>query len=140
AGRLKVRTWARGITTTYSYTPAGELQALVYSDTTTGVTNTYNRLGELSTVIQGSNTCNYLYNDARQVVSERASSGALNGLAVTNIYDTFLRRTTNGILNGSSWLVQTRYVYDFASRLLSASDGTNSATYSYLENSPLVSQ
>jgi hypothetical protein len=52
-------------------------------------------------------------------------------MTVTNIYDSLLRRTTNGLRNGSTWVTQARYAYDPASRLLSASDGTNSATYSY---------
>src|SRR5207248_274539 len=39
-----------------------------------------------------------------------------------------------------SGAVNTRYAYDNPSRLLSVSDGTNIATYSYLANSPLVSQ
>jgi YD repeat-containing protein len=59
----------------------------------------------------------------------------LDGLGVTNSYDNFLRRT-----NLSTVGVQTRYGYDNASRLRGVSDSTNSVTYSYVANSPLVGQ
>ncbi len=55
-------------------------------------------------------------------------------------YDALLRRTNQTLLNGSTVLARTAYGYDSASRLLNVSDGTNSATYSYLANSPMVSQ
>ena len=42
--------------------------------------------------------------------------------------------------DGSGVLTRTLYGYDNASRLSSVSDGTNSAAYSYLANSPLVGQ
>lgn len=68
-------------------------------------------------------------------------SGRLCARNVSNLYDSLLlRRTTNGLWNGSSWLTQTRYTYDGASRLSTVSDGTNSAGYSYLANSSLVGQ
>jgi YD repeat-containing protein len=41
---------------------------------------------------------------------------------------------------GSSLLTQATYAYDDASRIAKVSDGTNSATYSYLANSSLVGQ
>jgi RHS repeat-associated protein len=61
-------------------------------------------------------------------------------LTVSNVYDSVLRRTTNGLWNGTSWLAQTRYSYDAASRLATVSGGTNTAGYSYVANSPLVSE
>ena len=58
---------------------------------------------------------------------------------MTNLYDSLLRRSKLSILNSpSSILASTACGYDAASRLLTVSDGTNSATYSYLANSPLV--
>ena len=38
-------TWARGISTTYAYGNDGRLSAVTYSDTTPGVTMSYDRLG-----------------------------------------------------------------------------------------------
>ena len=50
------------------------------------------------------------------------------------------QRTTNGLWDGSTWLTQSRFTYDDASRIGTVSDGTRSATYSYLANSLLVEQ
>jgi RHS repeat-associated protein len=140
AGRLQTRVWARGITTTYGYNAAGDLTAMSYSDTTPGLTNGFDRLGRKTSVTNGVTVCTFLLDDADDLLSETYSGGPLNGLTVTNLYDSFSRRSTNGIWNGSSWLTQTRYGYDAASRLHSVGDGTNSATYVYVANSPLVSQ
>ena len=55
-------------------------------------------------------------------------------------YDSDLRRTMLAALSGSSQLLSATYGYDNASRLASVADGNNnSASYSYLANSPLVS-
>ena len=141
AGRLKTRTWARGITTSYSYGPGGNLIDINYSDATPGVTNEYNRIGELTTVINGSTVCNRTYNNAGQLLSASYSGGPLEGLTVTNSYDQYLRRTNVALLNASASIVaSSSYGYDAASRLASAFSGTASATYSYLANSPLVRQ
>jgi hypothetical protein len=57
--------------------------------------------------------------------------GPFSGLSVTNVAS----------LNGSTALVLDAYGYDNASRLKYAQDGTgNGALYSYIANSPLVSQ
>ena len=51
AGRLASRTWARGATNGYSYSTAGDLATVVYSDGTPAVTNNYDRLGRISSVV-----------------------------------------------------------------------------------------
>ena len=74
-------------------------------------------------------------------MTESYTGGPLSGLTVSNRYNALLRRTTKGVWNGAAWLAQTRYTYDTASRLSTVSDGNNnSATYSYVANSPLVGQ
>ena len=85
-------------------------------------------------------TTTFAYNFASEPLSESYSGGTLSGLSVTNGYDTLMRRTTLAALNSSIPLLQHSFAYDNASRLQSVSDGTDSATYSYLANSPLVSQ
>ena len=45
SGRIKMRTWARGTTATYSYNAAGDMTATAYSDGTAGITNGYDRRG-----------------------------------------------------------------------------------------------
>src|ERR1700744_4925603 len=85
-------------------------------------------------------TTSYVYDWANNVLSESYSGGNLNGLKLSNQFDAYLRRTNATLLNGTSPLCQTLYTYDNASRLLTVSDGTNQATYSYVANSPLVGQ
>ena len=68
------------------------------------------------------------------------SAGPLSGCTITNIYDDFLRRTNLSAFNGSNALTRLTYSYDSAGRLFSVFDGTNSATYTYVANSPLVGQ
>lgn len=142
AGRLASRTWARGITTTYTYGTGGDLTNVVYSDgVTPGVTNTYDRLGRESSVAWNGITDTMSYNLANQSLGESFSGGSLAGLAITNGYDADLRRTFLAVLSGSSQLLSDAYGYDHASRLSSVTDaGNNSANYTYLANSPLVGE
>ena len=110
----------------------------MYSDGTPNVTNTLDRLGRPATVICNGMTTTLGYNTAGALVSETFSGGTLNGLAVTNGYDARLRRTSVGLNTQPSTLVQ--YGYDAASRLAGVTNGNYSAAYSFLANSPLVSQ
>jgi YD repeat-containing protein len=65
----------------------------------------------------------------------------LAGLSVVSQYDSLLRRSQLQPKNGGTPLSTTTYGYNAQSgRLESVSDGTHSATYSYLANSPLISQ
>src|SRR5262249_5367128 len=70
------------------------------------------------------------------VISEAYAGGTLNGLAVTNSYDSLLRRSAVGV-SGYSATTQS-YSYDNASRLLSVSDGVYSANYAYVANAAMV--
>jgi RHS repeat-associated protein len=147
AGRLQKRIWARPVgdqplATTYGYNSAGSLSNVVYSDgTTPAVTNKYDRLGRLTSVVCKGMTDTLTYNLANQLLGESFSGGILNGLSVTNGYDADLRRTKLAALSASSQLMAATYGYDAASRLQTVSDGNNdSATYNYLANSLLVSQ
>jgi RHS repeat-associated protein len=138
AGRMTGRTWARGVTSTYAYNKAGDLQKVYYSDATPGVTNGYDRRGRLVAVTNGPTICAMTYNNAGQLLTESYTGGPLNGLSVTNTYDTLMRRRAIGLASQPSTL--TEFGYDNASRLRVVSGGTNGATYTYLANSPLVSQ
>ncbi|MDR3574548.1 MAG: RHS repeat-associated core domain-containing protein [Anaerolineaceae bacterium] len=142
AGRLASRTWVRGVTTSYAYDAAGSLTNILYSDTTPSVTNSYDRLGHLTQQSTKDYQLNSTYNLAGELLAESFSGGILNGLSVTNNYDADLRRSKLSVLNSpSSILAATTYGYDNASRLQTVDDGNNdTATYSYVDNSPLVSQ
>jgi len=136
AGRLKTRTWARGITTSYGYNSAGGLVWTDYSDGTADVTNGYDRRGRLIATTNGTVACNLAYDDANQLLSENFLNGTLGGLAVTNAYDTYLRRSVVALSNQPSTLV--RYGYNTAGRLSSVSNGNYNVIYAYHTNSPLV--
>src|SRR5439155_2753562 len=140
AGRLKTRTWARGATTTYGYDPAGALNSIVYSDATgtPTVTTSYDRLGRRLSVAQGTNTTDFTYNDAGQILTETYSAGVLASWQVNNVYDVLNRRLTNNVNYSGAPKWWTISSYDPASRLSSITDGTNNATYAYLTNSSLV--
>jgi RHS repeat-associated protein len=140
AGRLNSRTWARGTNTAYTYNAAGDLATVIYNDgITAGITNGYDRLGRQTIVSNGPTVCTLTYNSRNQVLTESYTGGPLDGISVTNGYDSLLRRTNVATLS-SGVITATFYGYDGISRLQSVSDGTNSATYGYLTNSSLVSQ
>jgi RHS repeat-associated protein len=75
---------------------------------------------------------------ANELLTESWSGGPLDGLSVTNGYDAYLRRTAVALSTQPSTLSQ--FGYDAASRLSSVTNGQSTATYSYLANSPLISQ
>jgi RHS repeat-associated protein len=142
AGRLLTRLWARGTNTTHSYNPAGDWAGTTYNDAVTpALSFGYDRRGRLNAITNGTSVCALILNDAGNLMSEAYSgTGPLSGISITNGYDGLLRRTNNVTLSGSTILTLITNSWDAASRLLTVSDGTNSATYSYLANSPLVSQ
>ena len=59
---------------------------------------------------------------------------------MTNAFEAYLRRTNVSSANGATVLTTNGYSFDLAGRLSTACDGTFVAAYSYLANSPLVSQ
>ncbi len=97
-------------------------------------------MGRQATIAQNPTTTTLTYNLAGEPVQESYSGGPLNGLSVTNGYDQWLRRTNVVVRSASASLHSAGYSYDEASRLRSVASGQASATYSYLANSPLVSQ
>jgi RHS repeat-associated protein len=135
AGRLRQRTWARGTTTTYTTNALGEVERLTYSDGTGSETNTYDRRGRVTTLHSGTNVTTRLYSEAGLLLSETQ-----NGLVVSNRYDELLRRTNVAVVVGGTLVASTGYGYDSAGRLATVTDGTNRATYSYVANSPLISE
>jgi RHS repeat-associated protein len=140
AGRLKTRTWARGTVTTYETNAAGDVVIMTYSDGTAAVTNLLDRLGRKTNVVDGAGSRFMTYSDSGLLLMETNVSGTLAGMSITNGYDSLLRRTTLTVRSNATTLLTHSYTYDSASRLTNASDGTYNATYSYLANSPLVSE
>ena len=77
-GKLLTRTWARGIVTTYSYDPLGQLSSVCYNDGTPSVAFTFNRLGQQATITDGTGTRTFTYNGALQLAAETNNQGTLN--------------------------------------------------------------
>ncbi len=111
-----------------------------YSDTTPDVTNSYDRRGRMTNILSGATSLTKLLDDAGNLLQESYTGGPLNGVIVTNHYDALLRLDSSGLRVSASLRLNHGYSYGDASRLLTAGDGTNSATYDYLDYSPLVEQ
>ncbi len=144
AGRLAARKWARTVggqplTTTYSHDNTGSLTNVSYNDgVTSSLTNTYDRRGRLIEVGTRGSVMQNSYNNADELLAESFTSGTLAGFAITNAYDACLRRAAVALNSQPSTLSQ--FGYDTASRLSSVTNANTTATYSYLANSPLISQ
>ncbi len=141
SGRLWKRHWERGVTTTYSYNVAGDLETVAYSNdplNTSGAGYTYDRRGRAKTITQGATTTTLAFNDVNEPLTEAYTGGTLAGLTVTRGYDNYLRRNSLS-LNSQPSTINISYGYDALSgRLQTVSDGTQNAAYGYLANSPLV--
>ena len=72
----------------------------------------FDRRGRQTAITNGSAVCSLALDDVGNLLSESYTGGSLDGLTITNIFDTLLRRTTNGVWNVSSWLTQTRFTDD----------------------------
>jgi RHS repeat-associated protein len=79
------------------------------------------------------------YSDSGLFLSETNASGPRSGLRLSYAYDG-LNRRTNLSVNSQPAAISHAYTYNSASRLTNVSDGTYSASYSFLANSPLISQ
>jgi YD repeat-containing protein len=140
AGRLRTRTWARGVVTTYHTNSLGEIFATTYSDTTSAVTNNFDRLGRSTNIIDGAGSRFLVYNSTGQLLGETNSSGTLIGANLRFAYDQYFRRTNHAWYATNTSLLSHSFVFDGASRITNVSDGTYQGAYSYLANSPLISQ
>jgi len=89
----------------------------LYSGSTPAVTNCYNRLGQLSSVVCNGMTDSLTYNWVGALMKESFSGGVLGSLSLTNGYDQWLRRTNLVALKANNPLIQQSYGFDPASRL-----------------------
>lgn len=145
SGRLKQRTSARTadgqpIVTTYTYSDAGDLASVDYSDATPGVSQTYDRRGRVSSITDAAGTCTYTYHSSDHVATETyGSSGLLAGMSLNRTYDDLDRASGISALDAqSSPLITTTYGYDSASRVKTITSGSTTVTYGYLADSGLI--
>ncbi len=69
-GNLASRTWARGITTNYTYNELDKLLTIDYSDETPDISYTYTRLRQLAGVTDAAGTRTFAYNDQFSLTNE----------------------------------------------------------------------
>jgi len=126
-GKLLTRTWARGITTTYSYDAAtGELLKADYSDATQDIERTYNRMGNLVSVSDAAGVRTFNYDENFNLTEE-----TLDGRTLAYTY------STSGIKGRYTGLTGNHtYSYDQYGRI----NQINDITYTRLTNSELIAQ
>ena len=126
-GKLLTRTWARGITTTYSYdTATGELLKADYSDATQDIERTYNRMGNLVSVSDAAGVRIFNYDDNFNLTGETLGDRTFN-----------YTYSTSGIKGRYTGLTGNHtYSYDQYGRI----NQINDITYTRLTNSELIAQ
>ena len=138
AGRLQTRTWARGsslpapgspLVTTYSYTDAGDIEGIDYSDATPDVVHTYDRAGRPKTTADAAGLLTRSYDPVGGALSGEAYSGSgiLSGRSLARTYDNRHRPQTLATDGGYG----VSYGYDEAGRLGTVGHGFHQATYRY---------
>ncbi len=149
---LSKRTWARGVTTDYSYSGlgTGELTVVNYSDSTPDLTYTYDRRGWVATVADYTGTRTFTYCECGKLTHEAHGTVLHNTWGLTYHLDTVngannaKGRTTGYTLKeGAATRHSLTYGYDTAGRLNNITTGgligTHSFDYAYLAGSSLVS-
>ena len=120
-GKLKTRTWARKdannnpLTTTYTYTPKGELAQVDYSDDTPDVSYTYNALGQQTSITDGAGTRTFSYDVASLNLVAENFAGTVNG-TLHRTYDTYNRPTGYALANAAGDDILTAATYGFDNR------------------------
>jgi RHS repeat-associated protein len=138
-GRVKTRTWARGITSTYSYDAnTGDPAGVSYSDSTPATTLAYDRVGRKKTITDAAGVRARTFTNNGQLQTEQITTGILDGINVNIGYDSFLRRSSLQSSSGANILSSQTYGYDSSSRLQTITGGSQTATYAYHPNSGLL--
>src|SRR3990172_5966851 len=88
---------------------------------TPDVTHTYDRRGRRTQTTDGAGTHAMTYSDAGQLLAESFPN---SGVVVTNGYDSLLRRVRLGLEGGTPNAFGVQFAYDYASRLLAVTNGT----------------
>ena len=135
ANRLKTRTDARGIITTYRYSPMGELVATDYSDDTPDLSFAYDRAGRTTAIHDAVGTRSFTYTDT-MLLEEETIEGVFPA-RIEKKYDTYGREQQ--LLFNTNY--QLTYGYDTTGRFAQidwqAKGTTGKTQYSYLENADL---
>jgi YD repeat-containing protein len=157
AGRPVTRVWQRNVTTSYSSTPAGEVDVVTYSVggvpemQTAPIRFGYDRLGRRETIktyLPGTiatsilgptppspvSTLSQSCSDLGEPGTESWSGGPVAGHSVTTSWDSFGRR--QGVTTSvAGFQAQNVTTYDPAGRPAIITAGSHTATYRYVANS-----
>ena len=134
AGRLKTRSWARGVTATFTYDPAGDVAGVTYSDSTPALNFERDRLGRIRR-FAGSTTSEISLTAHGVILAEQMDSLALGYRHRAEFgYDSLRRQTaqTNLALGAVH-----EFAYDAASRLAGVREGGLAVSYRDLANTSL---
>ena len=137
--KLKTKKWARGVTQTYDYNNAGEVDRVTYSDTTASKFFTYNRRGLTDTMEDASGTYSMTYTTAGQLDEYTVNSGFLAGLKKKNHYDGLLRLQTRDYSLSDTVFKSVSYGYARGSELKTISADGFDFSYDRHANSDLIS-
>jgi RHS repeat-associated protein len=150
-GQLTTRTWSRGVTTSYTYfTGTGSLQKADYSDSTTDIEYTYDRLGRTKTIkdATGTRTITYRTVDLKPEAElfGRDGSTAVSHLLGSTRQLTYQYNPTDGRFLGADFsnngVVEQSVSYGYDSvngRMKTITSGAGVFQYSFLANSNLIS-
>jgi YD repeat-containing protein len=146
AGRLKTRTWDRGIVTTYGYNAAGDLTTTDYSDATPDITITYTRWGAQDDVTDALGTRSFAYNADLTLNTETINGLLGTSATITRKYEDGSGSTVDGrpsgftldtsLVTGDDYDVT--YTYDATGRLSTVNDTHDTFTYGYKTDSNLI--
>jgi len=128
-GRLKKRSWVRGITTEYEYDLGGALTNVDYSDSTADISYVRDRLGRAVRVTDAIGTWTNTWCDDGQL--DQVSLPQLAGGVLDLAHDAAGRRTNTALRIAGTTVHDSVYGFDTAGRLSTASDGAQTATYTY---------
>ncbi len=134
SGKLKTRTWARGVKTSYTYNPMGSLLTVTYDDgLTPSVTYTYLADGKtLNTREDAAGKVTLGYAASTKTVSgESYVGGLLGGVALDHRIDALKRKGGARATVGGAQQLLIQWQYDEVSRLQSITQDQTSATLSY---------
>lgn len=147
-GLLATRAWARGVTTTYSYSSTtAEQTGITYSDsTTTPLVYTYDRMGKTSRIEDASGARTQTHCVCGKLTSETLDTDFFGGRVLTYQMDSTgtgtLGRTTGFTLSGASGTgtdTSATYGYDTYGRFEKLWLPSGSAfTYAYTANANLI--
>lgn len=146
SGKIHTRIWARGVITTYSYSPLGDLIGIDYSDSTPDVSlDPLDRLGRPTSIAQtgiGKETLSY-HPGVGAPKAQFYTSGhtLLPGIGIRHTAPDTSGRTSGFEETTDSDVTVLRsvaYGYDSAGRIETITDGSETSVYSYHPNSSLI--